>query len=682
MKQTQKPQFSIKWQAFGLTSLVLAVLFVFVLLVLTNATSSQFNVAMNTIFERNQKQFQALLDVEGQKISQLSLFTARNQGLAKLLATENSQSIENALSDLSWNLQIEYGIDKVMLYDAQGFELSTTAEMNEQIFAQSILRKEQHDWRLQCNAQCYVVAGAPILYEGDVVGVVALSEPLTNVLLKFYQINEINTALLSERYERYTYVEHLPEWSHNLVALTNPSLTRDIIDLALADLRFSDLSAKENFIEVNDRTYHMRSFELGENTLLTIRDVSEGKAIVEHTLANMRWMLMICLIVAECLLLLVLWRPMTRLRRTTNILPSLASRNYAQAKKDFDKLGASRFVNDEADILRITASGLCDELESMREQLETRASELEKRGRELELERDFVNQLFNTMHAAIIIQDGDGYIRQTNHYTQSITGFSQEKLNGMHFAKLLDPSENFDDIIKHVKDISQSDSGEFQHEAAVITHDQHLRFLAWRHAPLINQKTGSRQVLSIAVDISGRIEAETELAWLARHDTLSGLHNRHAFEEELAKRFANFHDNSHQFGVMFVDLDDFKSINDTYGHHKGDEMIRAVANTLKDCSRDTDFVARMGGDEFALIVRNFHRYDLERIAERMLEQLSSIVLEPQIHCSASIGVAVHSALIPSPDVLISDADTAMYAAKEAGKNRYVIFQDDKHRIDS
>ncbi|WP_197472647.1 hypothetical protein, partial [Oleiphilus sp. HI0067] len=186
-------------------------------------------------------------------------------------------------------------------------------------------------------------------------------------------------------------------WSHNLVALTNPSLTRDIIDLALADLRFSDLSAKENFIEVNDRTYHMRSFELGENTLLTIRDVSEGKAIVEHTLANMRWMLMICLIVAECLLLLVLWRPMTRLRRTTNILPSLASRNYAQAKKDFDKLGASRFVNDEADILRITASGLCDELESMREQLETRASELEKRGRELELERDFVNQLFNTM---------------------------------------------------------------------------------------------------------------------------------------------------------------------------------------------------------------------------------------------------------------------------------------------
>ena len=690
MKLNYRPNISIKWQAFGLTSLVLGVLFAALLWAFTNATKNQFNSAIDTIVERNQKQFNALLEVEGEKTAQLALSSARSEKLGQLLASRSEDELAALIGDIDWNLQVEYGIESISVHDKQARELSLgTAQSNLQ-FVKTVLKNEHSAWQLDCGSHCVINAGAPILFNGEIVGAVTLSEPLSNHLLKFFQITGINTALLSKQYQRHRFSEHLQQWNHNLVAITNPDQTRPIIDIALTKFNFDHLSEHNHFVEHSGKTYLLRSFALESDQVLSIRDVSEGKAISQRAIADMRLMLFICLVITELLLLLVLWRPMTRLRRTTNILPSLARKNYAQAKADFAKLGANRFLNDEAELLRITASTLCSELESMHEQLESRASELETRSRELMLERDFVNQLFDTMHAVIIIQDREGYIRQTNHYTESLTGYDQSELKGMHFAKLLDPSVCLDSVIREVKSVALRDDGEYQHEAAVMTEEGRLRFLAWRHVPLINQNTGSRQILSIAVDISGRVEAESELAWLARHDSLSGLHNRHAFEERLAEYFAEstsntLLENSTQlthFGVMFIDLDDFKSINDTYGHNKGDEMIKTVAKILKEQSRDSDFVARMGGDEFAIIVRNFHHYDLDRIAKRILSKLTSIVLEPNIRCSASIGIAVHTPFTPSPEVLISNADGAMYQAKDAGKNRFVIFDGSQRTIDS
>lgn len=689
MNRRQRPNVSIKWQAFGLTSLVLGTMFAAVLWAFTNATEHQFDSAIETIIERNQEQFNALLHVEGEKTAQLALSSARSEGLGELISTQAFERLESVISDINWNLQVEYGIENVSVYDANARELSLGTVHSSLEFVKSILSREQSHWQLDCSSHCVINAGAPILFNGKIVGATILSEPLSNHLLRFYQVTGINTALFSQQYQLYRFSEHLQEWNHNLVAITNPDQTRPIIDLALTRFSFEELKERQHFIEHETKTYLLRSFALERDQVLSVFDVTKAREISERTVSDMRWMLFICLIVAECLLLLVLWRPMTRLRRTTNILPSLASKNYAQAKVDFAKLGTNRFLNDEAEVLRITASKLCSELESMNEQLEKRATELEARSRELVLERDFVNQLFDTMHALIIIQDREGYIRQTNHYTESLTGYSQAELKGMHFAKLLDPSVCLDSVVREVKGVALQDDGEYQHEAAVMTQHGRLRFLAWRHVPLINKKTGSRQILSIALDISGRIEAESELAWLARHDSLSGLHNRHAFEEKLAECFAEtasnlLGENNSQapFAVMFIDLDDFKSINDTFGHNKGDEMIKAVAEVLKDQSRDSDFVARMGGDEFAIIVRNFHRYDLDRITRRILSKLTSISIEPSIGCSASIGVAIHSVFSPKPEVLISNADSAMYQAKQAGKNRYVVFDGSQRTIKS
>jgi len=679
----KKPHFGIQWQAFLLTSMVLTGMFIFVLLVLMQANQKQFETAVQFIFDRNERQFHALLDVEGEKVSQLAQFTARNNEIANLLNTNSSiqkgEHLDQLIEHLTMKLEVEYGVDSVVLFDTQAKLLSLSGESAQEEFVERILETRSRMWRLHCDVFCSIEAGAPIFNHRGVLGVVVLREPLRNYMEEFYQVTKVDTALMAQGYKLFNYVEHIKPWETNLVDLTNPEITRPILLEAQSLISAEQLSKSGNIVEVADALFHIQTFKLDENQVLVAQDVTRVATLIDSTLSNILWMMISGIVVAEVLLILVLWRPMTKLRRTTEVLPYLSSRNYAVARKGLESVKSNRLVHDETEILRLTATKLCDELESMQKQLDTRAAELEKRSREFERERDFVNQLFDTMHAIILIQDSDGYIRQTNRYTEHVTGYNQDYLVGIHFAKLLDPSENLDSIILGIKKISKKDRGEYQHEAAVITHDQRLRFLAWRHVPLINKFTGNRQTLSIAVDISGRIEAETELAWLARHDSLSGLYNRHAFEEALHNCFAEQTSDGVNFGIVFLDLDDFKNVNDTYGHNKGDELIRQAAEALKFCSRDTDFVARMGGDEFALIIQNFHSFDLERICERIINQLSSIEIAPEVKCAASVGVAVCTPFTASPEMLLSNADSAMYQAKQAGKNCYVVF-DGKVRI--
>jgi diguanylate cyclase (GGDEF)-like protein len=224
--------------------------------------------------------------------------------------------------------------------------------------------------------------------------------------------------------------------------------------------------------------------------------------------------------------------------------------------------------------------------------------------------------------------------------------------------------------------VVEGELSEYQHEAVLKTRDDEKLHLAWRHAVLYNHDQDSRQVLSVAVDISARVKAEQELAWLANHDTLSGLLNRRRFEEELHKCLAESDRFSRNFAVVFIDLDDFKLVNDNCGHYIGDELIKAVARSLEANSRATDVVARLGGDEFGIILRSFKDDELSVIVERHRLAFTQIRLEDDAHgvlCSASVGVATMQEGDKCIDDVIAHADAAMYEAKRGGKNNWCLY---------
>ena len=167
---------------------------------------------------------------------------------------------------------------------------------------------------------------------------------------------------------------------------------------------------------------------------------------------------------------------------------------------------------------------------------------------------------------------------------------------------------------------------------------------------------------------------EDQLEWRVSHDYLTDLHNQAAFYEHLRRTLSHASRQGTKVALLFIDLDDFKLINDSLGHQEGDRVLREVAKRLKRCLREQDIAARIGGDELAVLLEDVAEASRAvRLAECFQEQLRLPfdIHSHRLHTSASIGIAVGARW--SPEALVRAADLAMYQAKRAGKARSVVF---------
>jgi len=179
-------------------------------------------------------------------------------------------------------------------------------------------------------------------------------------------------------------------------------------------------------------------------------------------------------------------------------------------------------------------------------------------------------------------------------------------------------------------------------------------------------------------ELVGNLAArEQELAYQAEHDALTGLPNRKVFRDRVERSLRHGDDPQSRPAVLFIDLDDFKSVNDTLGHGVGDRVLTLVAERLRGCLRPSDVAARLGGDEFAVLVENTHSpAHAGVVAERILHALRQPVAlhGAELPARGTIGVAI-AGTDDSCDELLRRADVAMYAAKRDGKDRFEIYSD-------
>ncbi|MDO6447322.1 EAL domain-containing protein [Colwellia sp. 1_MG-2023] len=184
-------------------------------------------------------------------------------------------------------------------------------------------------------------------------------------------------------------------------------------------------------------------------------------------------------------------------------------------------------------------------------------------------------------------------------------------------------------------------------------------------------------------EIKQREQMEQQLKYTASHDSLTGLPNRTVFLDLLNHAIAcNKRRPEFQFAVLFLDLDRFKVVNDSLGHHAGDILLKKIANELSTIVRNKDTVARLGGDEFVILIEDLdtpkEAYD---VAQRITELLSApfIILEQPVFIGTSIGVLFNDTRYDSAEIMLRDADTAMYHAKDMGKGRYEVFDSSMHK---
>ena len=183
-------------------------------------------------------------------------------------------------------------------------------------------------------------------------------------------------------------------------------------------------------------------------------------------------------------------------------------------------------------------------------------------------------------------------------------------------------------------------------------------------------------------DISERIEAKEQLERSAFYDSLTNLPNRALFMNDLARALTSaIRRNKHPFAVLSLNLDRFKTVNDSLGHRSGDAFLNQIARRLESCLRPNDTAARLGGDEFAVLLVEIEGLnDATRIVERIQREISQpLTIEgEEVFPSASIGIALSSALYDQPENLLRDAGTAMYRAKALGRSHHAIFDDAMH----
>lgn len=177
-------------------------------------------------------------------------------------------------------------------------------------------------------------------------------------------------------------------------------------------------------------------------------------------------------------------------------------------------------------------------------------------------------------------------------------------------------------------------------------------------------------------DIRERKEAEARIRYLAHHDALTGLPNRTMLADRLGVAIAHARRDAEMVGVLMLDLDHFKTINDSLGHHVGDELLEAVASRLRGCLRESDTAARLGGDEFVIALSSLAEAgDAERVAEKVLAAIAEpfLIDGRSLHVGTSIGISFFPGDGEDAGALLQAADTAMYAAKENGRAGYKIF---------
>jgi diguanylate cyclase (GGDEF)-like protein/PAS domain S-box-containing protein len=332
-----------------------------------------------------------------------------------------------------------------------------------------------------------------------------------------------------------------------------------------------------------------------------------------------------------------------------------------------------------------------DELKDYRENLEIlvkeRTKELSKANEQLRheiLERKQAEEMIRLQATAmtaaangIIITDLNGKIIWVNPALSQILGLPEENLIGKSISKILinpfggELHPSFTDAIENETTWSDEisnkrDDGSFYTVEVTTT-------------PVYNKQNQISHFTTILHDVTERVKSQKLMEFMATHDNLTNLPNRLLFRDRTNHAIANARRNGGKLAVLFLDLDDFKAVNDAFSHARGDEVLISVSNQISDCLREMDTVARFGGDEFAILLENIANPEAAaQVSKKIIKEISRpiSILGNQYSISASIGISVYPDDGSQASQLIQNSDAAMYRSKERGKNTYQFYTPD------
>jgi diguanylate cyclase (GGDEF)-like protein/PAS domain S-box-containing protein len=292
------------------------------------------------------------------------------------------------------------------------------------------------------------------------------------------------------------------------------------------------------------------------------------------------------------------------------------------------------------------------------------------------------NNLLNTIIEGVMdnifIKDRHGRYLMVNSAFAHTLGKTPKEIIGKRARNIFPP-----DTVAQVEQMDRytmSSKVTRTYEENVIINNTN-RYLLTTLAPYIDFNGNVVGVIGSSRDITNQKHIENQLVYLAHHDSLTGLYNRAQLEERLQQAVASAKRHNQKLAVMFFDLDRFKLINDSFGHGIGDQLLQGVAERLKATLRVNDVLARLGGDEFVLLVTDIHHAEAAaQVAQKILDTITQafVIDGYDITVTTSIGISLYPIDGEDSQTLLTSADSAMYRAKEQGKNTYQFYQAENH----
>lgn len=340
------------------------------------------------------------------------------------------------------------------------------------------------------------------------------------------------------------------------------------------------------------------------------------------------------------------------------------ARGYLQKRNRAEE--ALRLAHDELEV-RVTERTA--ELHQANEEL---VKEITKR-RIFEQELRLAAKVIDNVIEGICVTDTSGTIERVNRRFTEITGYSPKEAVGDN-PRILKSDRHEPEFYEEMWR-SLKETGKWHGEIWNRRRNGEI-YREWLSISSIkNTKNRTSHYVGVFYDVKHLLEQQEKLSRKAFHDALTNLPNRELFHDRLDMALTQAGRRDQRLAVLFIDLDDFKAINDTLGHHFGDVFLQKVAERLTACCRGEDTVARMGGDEFVLIVTNIMgEGDVLTVMERIFSELAKPITYrgETMQIKASIGGALYPDDAEEHADLINKADKAMYAAKQKGKNTFIL----------
>jgi diguanylate cyclase (GGDEF)-like protein/PAS domain S-box-containing protein len=275
--------------------------------------------------------------------------------------------------------------------------------------------------------------------------------------------------------------------------------------------------------------------------------------------------------------------------------------------------------------------------------------------------------------ATIVITDTDGVIEYVNPKFTRTTGYSAEEAVGLKPSVLKSgetPLEVYQELWSTI-----ASGGQWE---GVFHNRRRNGELYWEHAtisPITDDNQRITHFVAVKEDITEKRRQEDRIHQLAYFDELTGLPNRTLLHDRVSQCLAAAEREQEPLALLFIDLDNFKTVNDSLGHFTGDRLLQSVAQRLKGCVRDSDTVSRLGGDEFVVVLADAQLDGASQVARKIIDRVGQpfVIDSHQLTVTPSIGISLFPHDARDFQSLLKNADTAMYQAKESGRNAYQFF---------